>query len=115
MQNSRPFLLLLTDENYKNGFYVNSVALVTDKLILNATHDPNLSLSHGWALRARGGPWATPPAPPHRAPACPGPSRRPQNPGAHLEEGSALQGPHDLSFQTSDLQGLESLSFPSPT
>lgn len=56
--------LLLTDEIFKNGFYVNSAAFVTDNVLtLNTTHDPNL----------------TPPAPPPRAPACPVPSRRPGN------------------------------------
>lgn len=38
----------------------------------------------------------------------------PQNPGARLEQGSALLGPHDLYFQTGDLQGLESLSLHLP-
>lgn len=38
----------------------------------------------------------------------------PQNPGAHLEQGSALLGPHDLYFETGDLQGLESLSLHLP-
>lgn len=53
-----------SDENYKNGFYVNSAAFITDNVLtLNTTHDPNL----------------TPLAPPPQGPACSVPSRCPGN------------------------------------